>query len=132
MTRVAEGAGVQRETLYRSLTEQGNPTFQTLLSVLDFLGLRIRISTGSSTEPSSVLPTSEVSFTHYADVAVTAAPHHGSRTLLPKQQDVAYGGSYISDIKVLSFSRERQEQEWAGAFTNATISDLESACVGAY
>ncbi len=34
MTKVAKDSGVQRETLYRSLSEQGNPTLQTLTLVL--------------------------------------------------------------------------------------------------
>ena len=45
MTRIAAEAGVQRETLYRSLSEGGNPTLGTLASVLDALGLRLSIVT---------------------------------------------------------------------------------------
>ena len=44
MVKVAKDAGVQRETLYRSLSEQGNPTFETLSSVLAALGMKISIS----------------------------------------------------------------------------------------
>jgi len=43
MTKVAKDSGVQRETLYRSLSEQGNPTLQTLTSVLGAMGLRVRV-----------------------------------------------------------------------------------------
>ncbi len=43
MSRVAKDAGVQRETLYRSFSEQGNPTFETLSSVLGALGMKISI-----------------------------------------------------------------------------------------
>jgi probable addiction module antidote protein len=43
MTKVAKDSGVQRETLYRSLSEQGNPTLQTLTSVLGAMGLRMRV-----------------------------------------------------------------------------------------
>jgi probable addiction module antidote protein len=43
MTKVAKDAGVQRETLYRSLSEQGNPTLQTLTSGLGAMGLRVRV-----------------------------------------------------------------------------------------
>jgi probable addiction module antidote protein len=45
ISKVAKDAGVQRETLYRSLSEQGNPTFQTLSSVLAALGLKLSITT---------------------------------------------------------------------------------------
>jgi len=44
MTKVAKAAGVQRETLYRSLSETGNPTFVTLVSVLTNVGLRLWIA----------------------------------------------------------------------------------------
>src|SRR5580658_2527657 len=43
MSKVAKEAGVQRETLYRSLSEQGNPTFETFSSVLRVLGFKIQI-----------------------------------------------------------------------------------------
>jgi probable addiction module antidote protein len=39
MTRVAKESGIQRETLYRSLSESGNPTLDTLSSVLSVCGL---------------------------------------------------------------------------------------------
>ncbi|MFY9746484.1 MAG: addiction module antidote protein [Acidobacteriaceae bacterium] len=43
MAKVARNAGVQRETLYRSLSEQGNPTLETLASVLGVLGMSLAI-----------------------------------------------------------------------------------------
>lgn len=42
-SQVAKEAGVQRESLYRSLSESGNPTFSTLVSVLKAVGLRLSI-----------------------------------------------------------------------------------------
>ncbi len=51
MSRVAKDAGIQRETLYRSFSEQGNPTFETLSSVLEALGMKLSIvldGTGAS------------------------------------------------------------------------------------
>jgi probable addiction module antidote protein len=44
MAKVAKGAGVQRETLYRSLSEQGNPTLETLSAVLGVLGMRLSVT----------------------------------------------------------------------------------------
>lgn len=44
MTKVAKGAGVQRETLYRALSEQGNPTIGTLVGVLSAVGLQVQIT----------------------------------------------------------------------------------------
>jgi probable addiction module antidote protein len=44
MAKVARGAGVQRETLYRSLSEEGNPTLETLSNVLGVLGMRLSVT----------------------------------------------------------------------------------------
>jgi probable addiction module antidote protein len=43
MAKVARNAGVQRETLYRSLSSEGNPTLDTLSSILNAVGLKIVI-----------------------------------------------------------------------------------------
>lgn len=48
MSKVAKEAGIQRETLYRSFSEQGNPTFETLSSVLDALGMRLMVAANSN------------------------------------------------------------------------------------
>ena len=48
MAKVAKDAGVQRETLYRSFSEQGNPTFETLSSVLGALGMKLSIAPSDS------------------------------------------------------------------------------------
>jgi probable addiction module antidote protein len=42
MAKVAKEAGVQRETLYRSLSEQGNPTWDTLRAVLTAVGISVK------------------------------------------------------------------------------------------
>jgi len=44
VARVAKDAGIQRETLYRSFSGQGNPTFETLSSVLGALGMKLSIA----------------------------------------------------------------------------------------
>lgn len=48
VSKVAKDAGVQRETLYRSFSEQGNPTLETLTAVLRAVGLNIVISTAET------------------------------------------------------------------------------------
>lgn len=50
MSKVAKDAGVQRETLYRSFSEQGNPTFETLSSVLGAMGMRLMVATAQQDE----------------------------------------------------------------------------------
>jgi probable addiction module antidote protein len=41
MAKVAKDTGVQRESLYRILSEQGNPTLETLLGIYDSVGLKL-------------------------------------------------------------------------------------------
>lgn len=41
MTRVARDAGLSRESLYKALSEDGNPSLATVLKVAKALGLRL-------------------------------------------------------------------------------------------
>lgn len=41
MTSIARKTGLSREQLYRSFSDQGNPTLKTLLTVMEALGLEI-------------------------------------------------------------------------------------------
>jgi probable addiction module antidote protein len=43
MTRLADGAQLNRESMYRMLSEQGNPQLSSLTSILQQLGLRLSI-----------------------------------------------------------------------------------------
>lgn len=43
MAGVAERAGIPRESLYRVLSPNGNPTIKTLLAVLDASGLKLGV-----------------------------------------------------------------------------------------
>lgn len=43
-TTVAQGAGVRRETLYQSFSEEGNPRLSTLSGVLGQLGMRLSVT----------------------------------------------------------------------------------------
>jgi probable addiction module antidote protein len=43
MASVAERAGIPRETLYRALSPNGNPTVKTLLAALDAAGLKLGV-----------------------------------------------------------------------------------------
>jgi probable addiction module antidote protein len=44
MTRIAKETGLARESLYRSLTAEGNPEFATVIKVMAALGLRLEAS----------------------------------------------------------------------------------------
>lgn len=41
MTQVARDAGLSRESLYRALSDEGNPEFGTILKVVKALGLKL-------------------------------------------------------------------------------------------
>jgi probable addiction module antidote protein len=43
MTQVAKDAGLSRESLYRALSEGGNPSFATVLKVTKALGVRLHV-----------------------------------------------------------------------------------------
>ncbi|MFB3921254.1 MAG: addiction module antidote protein [Terriglobia bacterium] len=50
MGRVARGARVRRESLYRMLSKRGNPRYSSLNSVLRTLGLRLSVEAETSTD----------------------------------------------------------------------------------
>ena len=43
VTRVAKAAGIERESLYRTLSVRGNPRLSTLIAVLHALGLKLSV-----------------------------------------------------------------------------------------
>lgn len=43
MAQVAEAAGAGRESLYKSLRQEANPSFKTIMKVLRALGLRLQV-----------------------------------------------------------------------------------------
>lgn len=43
MGQIAKEAGVGRESLYKSLSKEGNPSFRTIVKVVDALGGRLVI-----------------------------------------------------------------------------------------
>jgi probable addiction module antidote protein len=45
MTELARETGLSREQLYRSFSEQGNPTLKTMLAVMDALGMQLTTRT---------------------------------------------------------------------------------------
>ena len=44
MARIAQAAGLGRESLYKALSREGNPEFATVLKVMHALGLKLRIT----------------------------------------------------------------------------------------
>jgi probable addiction module antidote protein len=45
--KIAEEAGISRESLYRSLSPTGNPTLKTLIAVLNTMGMRLSVEPAS-------------------------------------------------------------------------------------
>ena len=50
MTKVARDAGLGRESLYKSLSSDGNPEFSTVLRVLKALGIRLRATAAGDSQ----------------------------------------------------------------------------------
>ena len=48
MTKIAEETGLSRESLYRALSAEGSPQFETIERVLAALGLRLRAEPASA------------------------------------------------------------------------------------
>jgi probable addiction module antidote protein len=44
MTQVAKDAGLSRESLYRALSPEGNPSFATVIKVARALGVRLHVA----------------------------------------------------------------------------------------
>lgn len=44
MTEIARRTGLGRQALYNALSENGNPTLETLMAVLSALGLRLSVT----------------------------------------------------------------------------------------
>lgn len=44
MTEIAKRTGLGRQALYTALSENGNPTLETLMAVLSALGLRLSVT----------------------------------------------------------------------------------------
>jgi probable addiction module antidote protein len=43
MTQLSNTTGLGRESLYKTLSEEGNPTIKTLLLLLDAMGLQLAV-----------------------------------------------------------------------------------------
>ena len=48
MSQVAKDAGLSRESLYRALSSEGNPSFATVLKVAKALGMRLHAQAAAS------------------------------------------------------------------------------------
>ena len=44
MTQIAQAAGLSRESLYKSLSAEGNPEFATIMRVIQSLGMRLSVA----------------------------------------------------------------------------------------
>ena len=48
MTQIAKELGVTREGLYKSLSPDGHPSFETVIKLLDILGLQVKLEQKSA------------------------------------------------------------------------------------
>ena len=45
MAKIAQAAGLGRESLYKALSKEGNPEFASVLKVMRALGLKLKVTT---------------------------------------------------------------------------------------
>ncbi len=45
MTAIAESANLNRQSLYKSLSDNGNPSFETVTKIIHALGLKLNVGT---------------------------------------------------------------------------------------
>ena len=48
MSRVAQAAGLGRESLYKALSTEGNPEFATVLKVMRAVGLKLKVTASAT------------------------------------------------------------------------------------
>jgi len=48
MTDIAKKTGLGRESLYKALSQEGNPEFSTVMKVINALGLKLHAGTGKT------------------------------------------------------------------------------------
>lgn len=60
MAALADKTGLSRETLYRTLSERGNPRLDTLTVILAAFGLRLTVQTARKTRAHRIEPRPEL------------------------------------------------------------------------
>jgi probable addiction module antidote protein len=53
MAQIAEEAQLGRESLYKTLSEEGNPTWDTLMKIMNAVKLRLSVESGESGKKAS-------------------------------------------------------------------------------
>ncbi len=89
MAAVAEEAGLSRETLYRTLSEDGNPRLSSLVAILDAVGLKLSVKPNS--EVAGVIPEALQVLSGYLDEAPRLGIGKTAQTIL------ATGGAFPAD-----------------------------------
>jgi probable addiction module antidote protein len=51
IAKVAKAAGIERESLYRALSERGNPRLSTLVAVINAVGLKLTVEAALPLHP---------------------------------------------------------------------------------
>jgi probable addiction module antidote protein len=113
VAKVARKAGVARETLYRSLSDEGNPTLDTLRSVLGVLGFRIAVTSEAAARITStpVPRTSTKGLVYKVDQVVNSTTP-GQLTIEPQNSITGgcfgsvfgYAGIYVGSMPLVGYA----------------------------
>lgn len=60
MTQLASDTGMGRESLYKALSADGNPSFATILKVMRALGLKFQVEVATAETPAQPRPSAPV------------------------------------------------------------------------
>lgn len=117
MTKVAEDAGIQRESLYRALSDEGNPTWETFTSILTAVGLRLMIATPEGLVGPAPPPTrSDSQLAGISSVGERANPHSPHSSIGPKVVNIDQWSSLIS-------SRQKKYEELDESTNEPTLQE---------
>lgn len=107
MAKVAEEAHISRESIYRMLTETGNPTFASLFGILKAIGLRPRFMVEPLME--QFVPTGETPSSGIQS-AIRFAQGQGQGTENQGQSTQRGLVKNIGDWKAIMLKRKTEEQ----------------------
>lgn len=54
MSKLEQDTGIKRQALYRALSQDGNPTLETMMKVLPALGLKMRIEPANGNQAATL------------------------------------------------------------------------------
>lgn len=126
MTNVAKAANISRESLYRTLSKEGNPRFSTLDSVLDALGMALTVQ-----PKSGIASLSAPSAQSGEQTIATALGLSGSITITSATAGFGNLATFRNNLTLtnptVTSPREQSASTYAGTFLPGFIAHASAA-----